>query len=457
VRDVDYSQTIKSIVSKFARPLRKEQASYKALIEQVRKSQSFAALKGKTQIHLDLSDDITPDGRQSAFDRSVHTEIVAGDSCQMVYQMQETIDDSRELAEKLGLNAELAELIALSHDCGHTPGGHTGEKAIQEILPEFGHPPQAIINLGLEGIELPSKVALAVKMHGEDEFVGENHIEGTFYAKPNHNSDTCREGIIVQIADNTSSTLHDMKDLIETKLLTLEKMQANKEMKRLLATVKNRDGKSITVEDIFHRTDETLVDIRKHLLSEVAKHSSIIDGKLNISMGDEATNFMFKLRKENYKMFRIEPRIMAQDELIRDNIKSCYNRFQQNPKFLYDSLEKKLMHSLNEDVKKARLNGNMTSKQKAGFEQRRREIYNRINELKQQPIARQFSTTYAMCTDKEINNFVYEISGVQSRHSLNIRQQIKEVSAQRQSEELLPKPQQLVPTQPKIKPSGTVL
>src|SRR6202790_2537463 len=45
---------------------------------------------------------------------------------------------ARTIARQLGLNEDLTEAIALSHDLGHPPFGHAGEKALNECMREFG-------------------------------------------------------------------------------------------------------------------------------------------------------------------------------------------------------------------------------------------------------------------------------------------------------------------------------
>jgi dGTPase len=45
---------------------------------------------------------------------------------------------ARALARSLGLDEDLAEALALSHDLGHTPFGHTGEDALDECMAGFG-------------------------------------------------------------------------------------------------------------------------------------------------------------------------------------------------------------------------------------------------------------------------------------------------------------------------------
>lgn len=45
---------------------------------------------------------------------------------------------SKGIARSLGLNEDLAEVIALAHDLGHTPFGHAGEFALHEVLSAYG-------------------------------------------------------------------------------------------------------------------------------------------------------------------------------------------------------------------------------------------------------------------------------------------------------------------------------
>jgi len=54
---------------------------------------------------------------------------------------------ARTIAGALGLNGELTEAVALAHDLGHTPFGHTGEDALHALMAPYGgfdHNAQAI-------------------------------------------------------------------------------------------------------------------------------------------------------------------------------------------------------------------------------------------------------------------------------------------------------------------------
>ena len=54
---------------------------------------------------------------------------------------------ARTISGVLGLNVELTEAVALAHDLGHPPFGHTGEDALQRLMAPYGgfdHNAQAI-------------------------------------------------------------------------------------------------------------------------------------------------------------------------------------------------------------------------------------------------------------------------------------------------------------------------
>jgi dGTPase len=84
-------------------------------------ARAFRRLAGKTQVFARLPGDSLSDHFRS---RLTHT--------------LEVTQISRTLATALGLNAELAEALALAHDIGHAPFGHAGEKALDQCLRGFG-------------------------------------------------------------------------------------------------------------------------------------------------------------------------------------------------------------------------------------------------------------------------------------------------------------------------------
>ncbi len=84
-------------------------------------TRAFRRLAGKTQVFTRLPGSPLGDHFRS---RLTHTLEVA--------------QISRTIAKALGLNAELAESLALVHDIGHPPFGHAGEKALDHALQAYG-------------------------------------------------------------------------------------------------------------------------------------------------------------------------------------------------------------------------------------------------------------------------------------------------------------------------------
>jgi len=88
----------------------------------------------------------------SAFRRLMHkTQVFVvheGDSFRTrLTHSIEVAQVARTISGVLGLNGELTEAVALAHDLGHTPFGHTGEDALAELMAPFGgfdHNAQAI-------------------------------------------------------------------------------------------------------------------------------------------------------------------------------------------------------------------------------------------------------------------------------------------------------------------------
>ncbi len=110
-------------------------------------SKAFRRLKHKTQVF------INPDG-DHFITRLSHT-------------LQVT-QISRSLAAALSLNEALAEAIALGHDVGHSPFGHTGEAALSPYFPggEWHHAAQSVrIFEVLEDLNLSWEVLDGIRAH----------------------------------------------------------------------------------------------------------------------------------------------------------------------------------------------------------------------------------------------------------------------------------------------------
>lgn len=116
---------------------------------------AFRRLKYKTQVFL------SPEGDHYRT-RLTHT--------------LEVSQIARTIARCLRLNEDLAEAIALGHDLGHTPFGHIGERALDELIPEgFRHNEQSLRVVSLlendgNGLNLTREVQDGILCHSGTKF-----------------------------------------------------------------------------------------------------------------------------------------------------------------------------------------------------------------------------------------------------------------------------------------------
>ncbi|MGI6269108.1 MAG: deoxyguanosinetriphosphate triphosphohydrolase [Candidatus Howiella sp.] len=150
-------------------------------------SKAFRRLKHKTQVFL------SPEGDHYRT-RLTHTLEVA--------------QIGRTIARALRLNEDLTEAIALGHDLGHTPFGHAGERALNELGDGgFRHYLQSVrvcekIEKKGRGLNLTAEVLDGIACHtgGREAFT--------------------LEGRIIRLADKIAYINHDIEDAVSAGVLT---------------------------------------------------------------------------------------------------------------------------------------------------------------------------------------------------------------------------------------------
>jgi dGTPase len=117
---------------------------------------------------------------------------------------------ARTVARALGLNEDLTEAVALAHDIGHGPFGHTGEDALAELMRDHGgfeHNRQALRLVdvierkypGFPGLNLTAEVRESLLKHGGQEL--------------------CLEAQVVDAADRIAYNTHDVDDGLASGIL----------------------------------------------------------------------------------------------------------------------------------------------------------------------------------------------------------------------------------------------
>ena len=120
----------------------------------------------------------------------------------------EVSQNARTIAKALRLNEDLVEAIALGHDLGHTPFGHAGERALDEVCPlGFQHNEQSVRvveRLEKQGLNLTWEVRDGILNHKS---AGTPHT---------------LEGQIVRLSDKIAYINHDIDDAIRGGVLKEE-------------------------------------------------------------------------------------------------------------------------------------------------------------------------------------------------------------------------------------------
>ncbi len=180
-------------------------------------SSAFRRLKHKTQVFVEHEGDYY----RTRLTHSIEVAQVA-----------------RTLARALGLNEELAEAVALAHDLGHPPFGHTGEEALQVLMAPHGgfdHNAQALkIVTRLEahyadfdGLNLTWETLEGIAKHngpvtGEVPFALAEYVALHDLELGTHAS---AEAQVAAISDDIAYNNHDLADGLRAGLFTLEDLR----------------------------------------------------------------------------------------------------------------------------------------------------------------------------------------------------------------------------------------
>lgn len=160
-------------------------------------SKSFRRLKHKTQVF------ISPGGDHYRT-RLTHT--------------LEVSQIARTIARAINVNEDLTEAIALGHDLGHTPFGHTGERVLNELNPAgFKHYEQSL--RVVEKLENNGN-GLNLTFHVKDGILNHSKGKGPIIPEDKRLLPVSLEGQIVRISDIIAYVNHDVDDAIRAQMIT---------------------------------------------------------------------------------------------------------------------------------------------------------------------------------------------------------------------------------------------
>ncbi|MDO5037094.1 MAG: deoxyguanosinetriphosphate triphosphohydrolase [Tissierellia bacterium] len=237
-------------------------------------SKAFRRLKHKTQVF------ISPEGDHYRT-RLTHT--------------LEVSQIARTMARALQLNEDLVEAIALGHDLGHTPFGHSGEKVLNDLHPQgFRHNDHSLRVVDLlessskrQGLNLTYEVREGIKKHtGPD-------LPQTY------------EGQLIRYADRFAYINHDIDDAVRAQVLRLEDLP--KDLVEILGV-----GHSQRINSMIR----SLVK------------SSLDQGK--ITMDQEVGGATQRLRAFMFETVYFNPKAKSEEEKISHILRELYHYYKKH-------------------------------------------------------------------------------------------------------------------------------
>ncbi|NLV85849.1 MAG: deoxyguanosinetriphosphate triphosphohydrolase [Clostridiales bacterium] len=241
-------------------------------IDRILHSKSFRRLKHKTQVFLQ------PEGDHYRT-RLTHT--------------LEVTRIARTAARALSLNEDLTEAIGLGHDLGHTPFGHAGERALNEIYPQ-----------GFRHYEQSHRVVDRIEKSGR----GLNLCHETRLGILNHtygSKDDTAEATLVRLSDRVAYINHDVDDAIRAKILKEEDLPE---------IVRQRIGNS-------HSSRINAI------VTDLVENSAVGE----IGMSEEMTEAVDCFRDFLFEAVYRNPRAKSEESKVKNILGGIWEHYVKNP------------------------------------------------------------------------------------------------------------------------------
>jgi dGTPase len=244
-------------------------------------SSAFRRLKGKTQVFV---------AHEGDYYRTRLTHSL------------EVAQIARSIARVLGLDEDLAECLALAHDLGHPPFGHSGEEALQESMKDYGgfdHNAQTLRIIEklesryalFDGLNLTWETLEGIAKHNGPLISKENPAEDLPWAMRALDDwqglelDTFAgpEAQVAALADDIAYNNHDIDDGLRAGLFSIEDIASVPLVARIFEQVRVRYP-GIDQDRLIH---EAVRDLIGYMVADVLKESRTRLAKHNPQSADE--------------------------------------------------------------------------------------------------------------------------------------------------------------------------
>jgi dGTPase len=262
---------------------------------------------------------------------------------------------SRTIARALSLNEDLAEAIALAHDLGHSPFGHSGEEMLAECMHEHGgfeHNEQSLRVVDLleavypdfPGLNLTFEVREGLQKHQ------------AFYDPSESGSEKYRcpslEAQIANLADEITYYSHDLDDAVDFHILGADQLEENTVWRQSHEAVLARypEAREPQLHQLIIRkiidVQVTDVIVSSARAIAAARLSNADDARRQeqplICYSDELLTANRELRRFLYKNVYYHPRVAEVNQRACEMLRSVFETYVRAPDLLGDGAARRI-------------------------------------------------------------------------------------------------------------------
>jgi dGTPase len=262
---------------------------------------------------------------------------------------------SRTIARALGLNEDLAEAIALAHDLGHAPFGHSGEEMLAECMRDhdgFDHNRQSLRVVELLENPYPNFPGLNLTFEVR-EGLRKHQVPRDFPA-PGEEEYRCLslEAQVADLADEVTYYSHDLDDAVDFEILTPTQLGENEVWRRSHSVVLARysgvrepglhkliirDIIDDEVHDLVATSAKSIADARVQSADEVRRQPVPL-----IRYSDGLAEANRALRKFLYQNVYYHPRVSEVNRRACEMLRRVFEAYLLDPDRLGDGATRRI-------------------------------------------------------------------------------------------------------------------
>jgi dGTPase len=247
---------------------------------------------------------------------------------------------SRTIARALRLNEDLAETIALAHDLGHSPFGHSGEEMLAECMREHGgfeHNRQSLRVVELLENPYPKFPGLNLTLEVR-EGLQKNQVSSL-------------EAQIADLADEITYYSHDLDDAIDFDILNFAQLEEVDVWKVAADSVRARyphlgepDSHKLIIRDVIDRqVRDVIVTSAEQIASlKVKSRDDVRNQPVLIRYGDELAEANRALRKFLYQNVYYHPRVAQVNQRAGEMLRTVFGNYLFDPSRLGDAAARRI-------------------------------------------------------------------------------------------------------------------